>query len=1019
MNTSRNSKRKKSQSLLSTLFLVLAVLSPSVTPGHVIAGSPVDDVSADLSRVLPPWWPAMTSPSMGLPGARPRAQEGVHHFDVAVPASGTAGVPFSTVIEARAADNSLVGVTTTVSLETNPGEPIAPSSTAMFSGTAMQDIALTAAGVGKLIRAISGTITGEATITIYPADAYRVELSPADATVTAGDAQSFVATAYDQYDNERGDVTPATTFDIDDAAGGGWSGSEYTSERAGTWTVAGTYEGVTGTAALTVEPAGLDHIIINSEPDNGGAAFGNPVEVGTHTMQIYQTTSLWAGCYDQFDNFCGDVAAKWGATGVLAQGALVPSTGISTTFTPAPILSGTGVITAAYVAGDQVDSTGLFTIQAPKLIISKSGSPNPVAADGYLLYIIDYANVGSAVAQEVRITETYDSHVNFISAGPQPDIPPNVWTLATLDPGQGSRIYVTVQVDDSMAPGTLVTNVVTVGGSRLAQYSFTETTVVTSTPDLTLTLEDSPDPVKAGDNLGYRIEYRNQGTAPVHNARITMTYDSHVTFVSSEPPPDPGTDNVWTVGDLAGGEAGVINITVAVDELMLIEHTLVTSATIKSDETDPFTAYETTSVEVPPSSMQLSISNDRDSVEAGDNLFYTLSYMNAGGGNAYNTTIIVTPPSSQHVRIDGCWPSPICQWKDGQLLYDIGTVPDSGGGAVFFMGRVHYPLPAGARIITASAVISTIPPSEPPEGSYASDVDEIATHPDVFVDPAYESMMPWPGKRVTYTVEYGNREPIATTGVVLMATRPRYTTFDKSASDPCWVRDGGRRYTCEVGELGYGERGAPLFVVVLPSTLFTPEMKNFDASFEIHDDGGSGPDANPDDNVVDAHLGVPNLVIEDVRVNQSGKLTVFVKNVGSGWACNLHYSELGCVGMPVDLFIDPETKPLSYPFDDRVTCSNYVGSIRPGETQTTLISFTTVPRDQWPPGGLGFCEAQPIEKIWAKVDNVETDTDRFPVEFGAVAEYDEYDNVGGPVTPPCFDSLLCLYLPIGLHNYDH
>ena len=48
---------------------------------------------------------------------------------------------------------------------------------------------------------------------------------------------------------------------------------------------------------------------------------------------------------------------------------------------------------------------------------------------------------------------------------------------------------------------------------------------------------------------------------------ITESYPSPVTFISASPPPDEGTNNRWTIGDLPGGAFGTITIEVrATDE---------------------------------------------------------------------------------------------------------------------------------------------------------------------------------------------------------------------------------------------------------------------------------------------------------------------------------------------------------------------------------------------------------------------------------------------------------------------
>ena len=60
---------------------------------------------------------------------------------------------------------------------------------------------------------------------------------------------------------------------------------------------------------------------------------------------------------------------------------------------------------------------------------------------------------------------------------------------------------VVVTVSDRVSAGQAVDESGPAAVARLEQYGFAETTVVTSTPDLTLTLNSHPDPVETEDGL--------------------------------------------------------------------------------------------------------------------------------------------------------------------------------------------------------------------------------------------------------------------------------------------------------------------------------------------------------------------------------------------------------------------------------------------------------------------------------------------------------------------------------------
>jgi hypothetical protein len=182
-------------------------------------------------------------------------------------------------------------------------------------------------------------------------------------------------------------------------------------------------------------------------------------------------------------------------------------------------------------------------------------------------------------------------------------------------------------------------------------------------------------------------------------------------------------------------------------------------------------------------------------------------------------------------------------------------------------------------------------------------------------------------------------------------------------------------------------------------------------SFIIKDDGGSGKDENPDDNDFPAPLGVPDLVITKIIAQpsiwngQPGFLWAIIKNRGAGRACGT-YNPAGCTRFALDLFLDTETPPPSYPIEGYGDCYVMVEPIDSGLAATAVISFTTLHET-----GSGFCSAQALSQIWAKVDNWDPTQLPHPDEYGLVPETNEYNNVRG--IEPGQD----IFLPILIRNH--
>ena len=76
-------------------------------------------------------------------------------------------------------------------------------------------------------------------------------VSPASASISAGGSQAYTAEGFDQFNNDLGDVTGASTFTIA-PADGSCTGASCTATVAGAHTVTATDGTATGTATLTI-----------------------------------------------------------------------------------------------------------------------------------------------------------------------------------------------------------------------------------------------------------------------------------------------------------------------------------------------------------------------------------------------------------------------------------------------------------------------------------------------------------------------------------------------------------------------------------------------------------------------------------------------------------------------------------------------------------------------------------------------------------------------------------------------
>jgi hypothetical protein len=169
-----------------------------------------------------------------------------------------------------------------------------------------------------------GSITGSATLNVVAGALTSIVVSPADATITAGDSQTYTAEGFDAFGNSKGDFTASTVFTI--TPNGSCTANVCTASALGDHTVRGVKGGASSTATLHVTAAAAPTSIVVT-PDGASVAAG--------TSQGFTAKS-----YDQFGNLLGDVTS-------------------STTFSISPDGSCTGSSCVTTVAGSHT-VTGTF-----------------------------------------------------------------------------------------------------------------------------------------------------------------------------------------------------------------------------------------------------------------------------------------------------------------------------------------------------------------------------------------------------------------------------------------------------------------------------------------------------------------------------------------------------------------------------------------------------------------------------------------------------------------------------------
>ncbi|MDY6951909.1 MAG: hypothetical protein SWE60_10370, partial [Thermodesulfobacteriota bacterium] len=318
---------------------------------------------------------------------------------------------------------------------------------------------------------------------------------------------------------------------------------------------------------------------------------------------------------------------------------------------------GTTITNRANVDSDETepvsDLEDTTVAEGAELVVLKTDDPDPVIAGNEITYSITVQNTGGSTAHNVILTDVYPPETTYVSGGDAHNSSTGTvtWNAFDLAPGASMDFTMTVEVIPT-TPDTTITNTATVDSDETDPVSDPEDTVVNQPappPVLVVSKVDNPDPVTAGGEITYTITVQNTGGSTAHNVVLTDIYPPETTYVSGGDAHNASTRTVtWNAFDLAAGGTG--NFTLVVEVIPTTPDTTITNtATVDSDETDPVSDDEDTSVNE-PALLQVTKTDSPDPVIAGNNLTYSISVQNTGSSTAHNVLLTdVYPPETTYV----------------------------------------------------------------------------------------------------------------------------------------------------------------------------------------------------------------------------------------------------------------------------------------------------------------------------------------------------------------------------------
>ncbi len=229
-----------------------------------------------------------------------------------------------------------------------------------------------------------------------------------------------------------------------------------------------------------------------------------------------------------------------------------------------------------------------------------------------------------------------------------------------VDVGATVVISFNVSVDFPLDNGTWVNNTACAYWDSDGDNENDETSCshvnrsVVSSPVLSIEKTDSPDPVMADSELVYRVWVNNTGNANATGVVVQESYPAGVTLTSATPPPDAGTDDLWTIPRVNASQGRCIEMHVHVGTMPNNTELLNMVAVTCDQDVGNETTEATTVLSQPLLDIEKTVSSAV--VEQGGSITYSIAVSNTGTAPA--TDVVVRDVYDAAVTYAGAAPSP-------------------------------------------------------------------------------------------------------------------------------------------------------------------------------------------------------------------------------------------------------------------------------------------------------------------------------------------------------------------------
>ena len=478
-------------------------------------------------------------------------------------------------------------------------------------------------------------------------------------------------------------------------------------------------------------------------------------------------------------------------------------------------LSNTATVAADNEGSDQTDNsdTATITVKCATIQVTKTPDQGTVSAGDPIGFTITASNSGAGSASGVTVTDTLPTDAGLSwtidAAGSDSGCSITAGVLScnfgTIAAGGSKHVHITSPT--TAATCGSVDNTANVTTSNDGSDS-DNASITVNCPNVTVLKTADQGTIDAGDTAAFTIVVTNEGPGTAKGVTLTDTLPSGVVW-SEDSAACSITAGVLSCnfGDLANSATRTVHVTGATDaaDCGVLTNTAVVAASNESVENVGDNS-STATITVNCPDLLVTKDADQGTVNAGENIGFTVEVTNNGTGTAHGVTVTDTLPTNGGLdwAIDAANSDAGCSITSGVLTCDFGDLgPDESRS-------VHIVSPTTAQ--SCGDVVNTASGTSSNDGEDSDSATVTVNCTDIFVTKTADAPLVEGGDTIGFLITVGNNGPGTANGVTLTDTLPTngglawsIDLIDGQApgsEPPCSITDGV--LTCDFGSLESG-----------------------------------------------------------------------------------------------------------------------------------------------------------------------------------------------------------------------